>query len=103
MTERNSASGPAYRLILFVAGDERNSRIARENLDRICTEELDGACQVQVVDVLEDFTKAAAHQILLTPALVVVEPEPETIVIGNLSDRQKVRTALGLDRTRKIA
>jgi len=36
----NSESGPTYRLVLFVAGDERNSRIARENLERICREDL---------------------------------------------------------------
>ncbi len=103
MTENSTNGEAVFRLILFVAGDERNSRIARENLGRICTEDLDGRCQVQVMDVLEDFSLAAAHQILLTPALLVLEPEPETVVIGNLNDRQKVRTALGLDPLRRIA
>lgn len=103
MSENDAKGGPMCRLILFVAGDERNSRIARENLDRICTEDLDGSCEVQIVDVLTDFSLAATYQILLTPALLVLEPEPETVVIGNLNDRRKVRTALGIDQPRKIA
>ena len=103
MSENNAKGGPMYRLILFVAGDERNSRVARENLDRICTEDLDGRCEIQIVDVLTDFSLAAAHQILLTPALLMAEPKPEILVIGNLNDRRKVRTALGIDQPRKIA
>jgi hypothetical protein len=34
-------------------------RIARENLARICENELAGRCTVSIVDVLEDFSAAA--------------------------------------------
>ncbi|MFO8013735.1 MAG: circadian clock KaiB family protein [Phycisphaerae bacterium] len=88
---------PEYRLILFVAGEEPNSRAARENLNQVCTSDLHGRCHVCIVDVLEDFAAAAKHQVLVTPTLLVTEPEPSVMVIGNLSDHKKVRRALRLE------
>lgn len=89
-----TTASPTYRLVLFIAGEERNSRIARENLERICREDLEGDCEVRVVDILEDFDAAIAHNILLTPALLVVEPPIDEVIIGNLSDAEVVRSAL---------
>jgi len=85
-----------YHLILFVAGDEPNSRLARRNLDRLCEGALEGRCRIDVVDVFEDFEEALRHGVLLTPCLVVRRPEPGVHVLGNLSDTRKVRAALGL-------
>lgn len=85
-----------YRLILFVAGTEYNSRTARENLRRLCETDFVGQCQVEIVDVLEDVEKAIEYHILLTPALLAIRDDDEVTVIGNLNDREKVRTLLGL-------
>ena len=51
---------------------------------------------MRVVDVLQDFTLAAQHNILVTPTLVVLAPPPPVVIIGNLSDRVRVRSALHL-------
>lgn len=88
---------PAYHLILFVAGRERNSLLARENLQRICRDRLNDACELMVVDVLEDMTLAAEHNILLTPTLLVLEPQPPVILIGNLNDAHKLCSALRIE------
>ena len=103
-----SPTGPAspagrYRLVLFVAGEEKNSRLARENLQRLCDAELGDDCEVRIVDVLEDFAPALAHNVLLTPALLVLAPPPETMIVGNLKDRGKVLTALGLGGSSEAA
>ena len=95
-------SGPKYRLVLFVAGNERNSRIARENLDRVCREDLQGHCEVRVVDILEDLEAAIENNILLTPALQVIEPPIEELIIGNLSDADTVRSVLRIDEPKVI-
>jgi circadian clock protein KaiB len=92
-----SEERPYYRIILFVAGDERNSRVARENLARLCAKDLQGRCDVEIVDVLENFAAALEHQVLLTPCLLWVEPPPGAMIIGNLSDLERVRSALHLD------
>jgi len=85
-----------YHLILFVAGDGANSRIARNNLDRLCELELAGRFTLKIVDVLKNFKAAVENNILVTPTLLVCKPEPGVIVIGNLNEHQKVRTALSL-------
>ena len=93
-----SSADSGWSLILFVAGDEPNSRSARANLAELCRlEELSGCCEVQVVDVLVDFEAAARHNVLVTPTLLVARPGPGARVIGNLSERRKVLEALGLE------
>lgn len=89
-----------FHLILYVAGDGPNSRIARENLARICENELAGNCTVRIVDVLEDFSAAAKDNILVTPTLLVCKSEHVVTIIGNLSDHEKVQGALGLAKAR---
>ena len=86
-----------YHLHLFVAGDEPNSRRARENLDRICTEYLTGDCHIETTDVLEDFREALERGIFITPALVVKSSERPITIFGNLSHTGKVLAALGLE------
>lgn len=85
---------PTYRMRLFVAGKEPNSAIAREALNRICSTYLNHDCQVEVIDVLEDFQPALEERVLVTPALVITEPGPRTVVFGNLADTSKVLAAL---------
>ena len=83
-----------YHLRLFVAGEEPNSVIARASLDEICSTYLKHGCQIEVIDVLEDFQTALRERVLVTPALVIVEPQPRTVVFGNLTDTKKVLSAL---------
>ncbi len=101
MSNLSDADTPAahrleYRLTLFVAGEEANSRAAKTNLAELCEVELRGRYETQVVDVLSDFASAAKRAIVVTPTLLVHCGSSERRVIGNLSDRQKLRAALGL-------
>jgi circadian clock protein KaiB len=91
-----SDSGGRLRLRLFVAGDEPNSRQARQNLDLLCEEHLDGQADVEVIDVLKDFRAAVAERVLVTPALIVGTPPSRVVVLGNLSDTARVLAALGV-------
>lgn len=83
-----------YHLRLFIAGNEQNSTIAREALERICATHLNNYCRLEIVDVLKDFRPALEEGILVTPALVVFEPGPRTVVFGNLTDTKRVLAAL---------
>jgi circadian clock protein KaiB len=82
------------RLLLFVAGDEPVSRQARENLLRICKEHLADAYDLQIIDVLKDYKKALESRVLVTPTLIITQPEPRMTIIGNLSDTHKVLALL---------
>ncbi|MCJ8499010.1 circadian clock KaiB family protein [Desulfatitalea alkaliphila] len=88
---------PSPRVILFVAGSERNSRMARENLKRICESDLHDKYQVRIVDVLVDVETALSHNVLLTPCLLIQFPEPAIMIVGNLSDAAAVQDALHSD------
>lgn len=94
-TER-SRNG-AYVFLLFVAGDEPNSRQARRNLEALCAEELGARFRTEIVDVLENIEAAVKHGVLLTPTLLSLKPGPEARIIGNLSDRERLRAALRID------
>ena len=85
-----------YLLRLFVAGHGPNSKQALANLRRLCREHLNGRCTIETVDVVKDYEAAIRNNILVTPALILVAPLPRVIVLGNLSDRQKVLAALRL-------
>ena len=85
-----------YLLRLFVAGDGSNSKQALVNLRRLCHEHLNGHCTIEIVDVVKDFQAAIRDNILVTPALILVAPRPRVMILGNLSDPQKVLAALRL-------
>ncbi len=89
------AATPRRRLLLFVAGDEPNSRIALENLDKLrsAAEQM----EVEVVDVLTESDRALEHRVLVTPTLIQLQPGSRVVVIGNLSALDRVRVALGLE------
>ncbi len=85
-----------YVLKLYVAGDEVNSQLARENLKSILDKYLKDRYQLVEVDVLKDFTSALKDKVFVTPALVLERPEPRVMIVGNLGDRQKVVSILRL-------
>ena len=84
-----------YRFRLYVAGNGPNSKQALFNLRSLCKERLNGDCTIETVDVVKNFAAAVKDNILVTPALVLVTPSPRVVVLGNLSDRQKLLLALG--------
>ena len=85
----------ALHLTLYVAGDTPRSRQAMANLERICAEHLGGRARCATVDVLDSPELADAERILTTPTLVRESPSPRRRVTGDLSDAQRVMTALG--------
>ena len=84
-----------YILTLYVTGTSPRTRIAIDNLNRICAEELAGRYDLEIVDVLEHPQRAEDERILATPTLIKQLPPPLRRVIGDLSDKDKV--LLGLE------
>ena len=88
-----------YQFLLFVAGKEPNSTLARQNLEVFCQAELQGHYELQVVDVFEDHRLALEHRVLVTPCLIRVAPLPSVMIAGTLQDEEKVRIALQMPRS----
>lgn len=85
-----------YKLRLFVTGRTAQSQRAINNLRDICEKEIQGAYEVEVIDVLEHPAMAERDKILATPTLVKRLPEPIRKIIGDLSDREKVLLGLNV-------
>lgn len=92
---KNGKTG-RYLLRLFMAGNGQNSTTALANLRSICQEHLKGRFTIETVDVVKNFQAAIRDNILVTPALILVSPSPRVMVLGNLSNSQKVLAALRL-------
>jgi circadian clock protein KaiB len=90
------ASAP-LRLCLYVAGSSPNSVAAIHNLRAALSHLPEHAIDLEVIDILVDPARAAHDGVLLTPMLVKLEPPPERRVLGNLSNREELLRALGLD------
>ena len=84
-----------YVLTLYVTGTSPRTKIAIDNLNRICRQELEGRYELEIVDVLEHPQRAEDEKILATPTLIKQLPPPLRRVIGDLSDKEKV--LLGLE------
>jgi circadian clock protein KaiB len=84
-----------YILTLYVTGTSPRTKVAIENLERICQQELDGRYELEIVDVLQHPQRAEDEKILATPTLIKQLPPPLRRVIGDLSDKDKV--LLGLE------
>jgi circadian clock protein KaiB len=89
------AGFPEYRMRLFVAGTERNSVMALNNITNICRTHLKDNHTLEIIDVFENHAAAMAENILLAPTLVIDTPCRE-IIVGNLENERQILTALGI-------
>jgi len=98
MTDHDDANSPQgqYKLRLFITGSTPRSTRAIENMRRICAENLEGRYDLEVVDVYQDPEATKDLQIIATPTLVKILPEPLRRIIGDLSDRERVLAGLDI-------
>lgn len=85
-----------YKLLLFITGTTPRSMRAIENLRQICEDNLKGRYDLQVIDVYQDPEATRDLQVVATPTLVKVLPEPLRRIIGDLSDRERVLAGLNV-------
>lgn len=85
-----------YRLRLYVSGRTAHSLRAIANLNSICDGDLRGRCEVDIVDVTDDPRSAEADGIFATPMLLRVSPLPARRIVGDLGDRTRVLSCLGV-------
>ena len=85
----------AWQLRLYVAGETPRSVAALKNLHEICEAHLKGAYEIEVIDLLERPQLAQGEQIVAIPTLERRLPEPVRMIIGDLSNTERV--LIGLD------
>jgi circadian clock protein KaiB len=89
-----------YVLRLFVSGMTPNSRLAIENIQKICQEHLEGRYQLEIIDIYQQPIFAEEGQIVAAPTLVKTLPPPLRKFIGDMSQTERI--LMGLDvRTKR--
>lgn len=83
-------------LKLFLVGQGAFGQEARDNLEALAKKFPEYEFDLEVIDVLENPERAVEDRVIATPTLIKYTPMPVCRIVGDLSDRQRVISALGL-------
>jgi circadian clock protein KaiB len=84
-----------YELKLYVACNNKKSKLAFENLKKICSKYLAGKCHIEIIDLTKNPRLAREDQIIAIPTLMR-KNYPGRRIIGDLSNAEKVLNILEL-------
>lgn len=88
---------PSHRFTLYVTGRTQRSERASVNLRELCDDRLPaGSYEIEVIDVLDDPSRAEADRVIATPTVIRNAPLPRRRVIGDLSIADQAAHALDL-------
>ena len=90
------ATSEQYDLCLYVTGMTPHSARAIENLRAFCGKHLQGRHRLRIFDLYQQPALAREEQLVAAPTLVKRAPLPQRRLVGDLSDQERVRAALGL-------
>jgi len=90
------AKSDKWVLRLYVAGQTPKSVTAFNNLKLICEEQLKGKYHIEVIDLLKNPQLGRDDQILAIPTLMRKLPLPVRLIIGDLSNTERVLVGLDL-------
>jgi circadian clock protein KaiB len=85
-----------YVLRLYIAGSTPKSQRAVENIKKICEEYLRGRYELEIIDIYQTKTLGIDDQIIAAPTFIKVLPPPLRTIMGDMSDKERVLSALGL-------
>jgi circadian clock protein KaiB len=83
-------------LTLFIAGKTQKSDRAIENINNYCQEHLSDGYALEVIDLKEHPELASSEQIIAIPTLIRKLPAPIRVMVGDLSDKEKVLVGLNI-------
>jgi circadian clock protein KaiB len=84
------------KLQLYVSGMSQRSMEAIENIKQLCDEHLQGAFELEIVDLYKNPEIASEQHIVFSPSLIRQFPLPKKTLVGNFSDTEKVIKGLGI-------
>lgn len=90
------AGAQHYELSLYVTGMTPHSARAIENLRAFCRKHLQGRHTLRIFDLYQQPALAREEQLVAAPTLVKRRPLPQRRLVGDLSNQERVRAALGL-------
>ena len=87
---------PTTFLRLYVSRSTLKSKLAVENIKRVCEQHLKGRYDLEVIDIHEHANLARDEQIVAVPTLIKRLPLPLRRLVGDMSDLDKVLFGLDL-------
>lgn len=95
VTPAGEAAG-RYMLRLYVNGATACSLRAIANVKALCEKYLNGAYDLEVLDIYRHPEMLREDQIVAVPALVKRLPVPQRLLVGDLSRAERVLAGLGI-------
>lgn len=89
---------PVEKLVLqlFASGMSIKSMEAIANIQHLCNQHLDGAFELEVIDIYKNPHAAEQNNIVFSPSLVRQSPGPKKVVVGTFADTNEIIKALGI-------
>jgi circadian clock protein KaiB len=94
----NTEPAEEWKLRLFVTNWTPRCIVAYRNLKKICEENIENKCSIEVVDILENPDIARNSQIVAVPTLFKLSPKPERVLVGDFSKKEQVLKGLDVER-----
>lgn len=69
---------------------------AIDNLHKIGDEYFHDNYEVEIIDITRDRMQAVNYSIIGIPTLIKISPDPKRIILGDLSDKEKVLRILDI-------
>jgi circadian clock protein KaiB len=85
-----------YSLRLYVTGLTPRSTRAIKLVRDVCEQHLTGHYELEIIDVYQTPARLMQDQIVAIPTLVKSAPEPVRLMVGDMSNRQRLLQGLGL-------
>jgi circadian clock protein KaiB len=85
-----------YVLRLYVTGLTPRSTRAIGAVRSVCEQHLAGHYELEIIDVYQQPGRSSQDQIVAIPTLVKCSPQPQRLIVGDMSDRNRLLFGLGL-------
>ena len=89
-------SSEKHILTLYIAGKTQKAERAIENINKYCQDHLQDGYVLEVIDLKEHLELASREQIIAIPTLIRKLPAPMRVLVGDLSDKDKVLVGLNI-------
>lgn len=87
---------PGWHFVAFIRSSDHRSQMALYNLKRICANYLNATYRIEVVEFSEQPERARREDVIALPTVIRKRPEPESRIVGDLSDTGSVLRALNI-------
>lgn len=83
-------------LQLYVAGMSGKSMLAIKNIKHLCNKYVKDNFDLEIIDLYKFPEAAQQNQVVFSPSLIRVFPLPRKVIIGNLSDEDRIVKVLNI-------